>query len=210
MLLPVMDVQAVRLHWNHSILQERDFLPEWQAQVHASTLAAELGHKETLVVDVFALPLRRKPRQSKVTFDEEVVVYMGLYDDPIFRSVTMQHHTLSSWQGKPWTVRALPEYHIEDEFEEGDRTSFMARRPTRFASSDGERTSETAASSSTTSSSMSHSSTRQTVLILLDGRMLPASLPWSDGEALATQVSQVTRHRQVGVARRTLCFASSL
>lgn len=192
MLLPVMDVQAVRLHWNHSILQERDFLPEWQAQVHASTLAAELGHKETLVVDVFALPLRRKPRQSKVTFDEEVVVYMGLYDDPIFRSVTMQHHTLSSWQGKPWTVRALPEYHIEDEFEEGDRTSFMARRPTRFASSDGERTSETAASSSTTSSSMSHSSTRQTVLILLDGRMLPASLPWSDGEALATQVSQVT------------------
>ena len=36
LLLPVMDIQAVRLHWSHSILQERDFLPVWQAQTHAS------------------------------------------------------------------------------------------------------------------------------------------------------------------------------
>jgi hypothetical protein len=60
-----MDSLAVRLHWNHSITQERDFLPEWQAQIHASTLAAELGCHEQVVVDVFALPLRHKSRSAK-------------------------------------------------------------------------------------------------------------------------------------------------
>ena len=119
LLLPVMDIQAVRLHWSHSILQERDFLPEWQAQTHASTLAAEMGYNEQLVIDVFALPFRRRSRRSSVTFDENIVVYMGLYDNSAFSQVSMQHTTLSSWKGKPWTVRAVQEPHFESVPEAG-------------------------------------------------------------------------------------------
>jgi hypothetical protein len=114
-----MDIQAVRLHWSHSILQERDFLPEWQAQTHASTLAAEMGYNEQLVIDVFALPFRRRSRRSSVTFDENIVVYMGLYDNSAFSQVSMQHTTLSSWKGKPWTVRAVQEPHFESVPEAG-------------------------------------------------------------------------------------------
>ena len=190
-LLPVMDAHAVRLHWNHSILQERDFLPEWQAQVHASTLAAELGHHDQLVVDVFALPLRRKMISAKVTFDENIDVYMGLYDEVVYHKVTMQHSTLSSWQGKPWTVRASKNIDREGMFEDGDHTCFMARRPLRHVPSDGGRTSDAATSSSTSSSSIMHASRRQTVLILLNGQMLPARLSWNDGDALAAQISQI-------------------
>ena len=188
---PVMDSLAVRLHWNHSITQERDFLPEWQAQIHASTLAAELGCHEQVVVDVFALPLRHKSRSAKVTFDEEIVVFMGLQDDVTFHQVSMQHNTLSSWQGKPWTVRARPISDVRHETEIDDQVSLMARRPIRQVPSDGDRSSETATSFSTSSSRTSQPSWRQTVLVLLNGQMLPARLPWNDGDALAAHISQV-------------------
>ena len=188
---PVMDSLAVRLHWNHSITRERDFLPEWQAQLHASTLAAELGCHHHLVVDVFALPLRHKPNSAKVTFDEEIVVFMGLQDDLTFHQVTMQHTTLSSWQGKPWTVRARPLPDLWRAIEAEDHVSLMARRPIRQVPSDGDRSSETATSFPTSSSRLSQSSWRQTVLVLLNGQMLPARLPWNDGDALAVQISQI-------------------
>ena len=127
MLLRTMDPLAVRLHWSHSILQERDFLNEWQAQIHASTLAAELGYEEKLVIDVFALPLRRGRSSGKVTFDDEVVIRMGLADDSLFSQVSMNHVTLSSWEEKPWAVRAKPKIFEVQEQEEADHTFFMAR-----------------------------------------------------------------------------------
>ena len=187
---PVLDAYAVRLHWNHSVLNERDFLSEWQAQTHASTLAADLGYKEQLVVDVFALPLRHKSRSATVTFDDEIVVYMGLHDDITFHKVEIQHSTLSSWQGKPWTVRADKDMLDHQEPPEHDHVTFMARRPTRhlFAMSDSPM--DTSLSESTSSSSSSQPQRRQTVLVLLNGQMLPASLTWNDGDELVDQITQ--------------------
>lgn len=201
-LQPVMDIQAVRLHWNHSVLQERDFLPEWKAQTHASDLAAELGYIDQLVVDVFALPLRHKSCSRTVTFEEEIVVYMGPADDITFHQVPIQHCTLSSWQGKPWTVRASSHTTHGQEAGDDDVASLMARRPHRPATAAEGTSSDHATSSSSTSSSVTHLSWRQTVLVFLNGQMLPARVPWNDGDAMAahiTQAAEVDLHELLGV-----------
>ena len=73
---PTLDPDAVKLQWNYSILSERDFLSTWQAQEHASTLAAEVGASDHVEIDVFTLPKRTPSSTNRVRFDAEVVRFM--------------------------------------------------------------------------------------------------------------------------------------
>ena len=64
----VNDPFAATLHWNHSILDDRDFVSEWQAQTLAFDLAEELGCSGFPRIDVLSLPLRKKPSRRTVHF----------------------------------------------------------------------------------------------------------------------------------------------
>ena len=57
--------------------RERDFLSTWQAQEHASTLAAEVGASDQVKVDVFTLPKFKPTSINRVRFNDEVTVLIG-------------------------------------------------------------------------------------------------------------------------------------
>ena len=180
-----LDPFAATLHWSHSILSERDFLSEWRAIELASEVATDLGFSAELRTDVFALPLRRKTSSFKVSFQPTVQVLMGLDDDIEFHAVGVHHETLFAWPDKPWRLRCPDD--------DGDSTSFMARRPGPRRASP---TDSVAPSSMTSSSSLSLPSSsprvlwQRTVLILLDGRMVPARLSNDASDTVAHQIAQ--------------------
>ena len=180
-----MDPLAATLHWSHSILSERDFLSEWRAIQLASEVATDLGSSAELRTDIIALPLRKKTSSSKVSFQSTVQVLMGMDDDMEFHAVRVHHDTLFEWPDKPWRLRCSND--------DGDLTSFMARRPgPRGAST----TASVAPSSLTSSSSLSLPSSsprvlwQRTVLILLDGRMVPARLSHDASDIFEHQIAQ--------------------
>ena len=83
-LTPVVDPQAAKWHWPHSILQERDFVSEWQAQSLALELAAEMGCSAQLHVDVFQLPVKQQQpppaKCKKVQVCNEAQVLIALHE----------------------------------------------------------------------------------------------------------------------------------
>ena len=194
---PETSMDCASAQWYHSIMLEDDFLSVRQAQVFASTLASALGFADKTVEDAFVLPLRNKVQRHRVSFKDEVTVFIGNEQDNLFAEITVHHDSLSPWPGKPWTVRALPVLDHGHDFQEGDSISFMARRPSPRHRAEGDCSSSS--TSATTHSSSSRSSRtadwRQTVLLLLDGRMLPARLPWNDGDEL---INQITRIANIG------------
>ena len=183
---PVISSEAVRLHWSHSILEEPNYLSEWQAQENASTLADEMGSSFMLRVDVLSLPLRKRSMKGAVTFCEEVEVSIGHAETGEFRSSLIAHDTLKEFKDKPWGYRSRHPDEHDQSIQPFDETSFMARRPTQ------PHRQPITSSSSTSTSSDDHSSDtysdsvdmRSTVLVLMDGRMLPAELPWNDADAI--------------------------
>lgn len=192
--LPETNMEAVRLQWNHSIMAEEDFLSEWQAQAHATTLASALGVAEQTVVDAFALPLRHKVPIHRVRFDDEIVVYIGNENDISFVKITMHHDSLSPWPGKPWTVRTESVPEQGHELHEEDCISLMARRPSLHPRVESDRSSSSSSYSNSASLASTRSRTeewRQTVLLFLDGRMLSVRIPWNNGDELVRQISNV-------------------
>ena len=192
---PVTSPEAMKLQWSHSVLFERDYLNEWQAQEHASTLAAELGSSALLRVDTISLSMRRRHNPCKVRFSEDdITVLIGEDNGMDLRTTMITHHALKDFADKPWKLRSLSSSLPAHPHQEHDAISLMARRPSqpvRPPSFDG--------SSSTSSSSTSMSSSslttrpsdwRQTVLILIDGRMFSTRLPWDDGEQLVRRICE--------------------
>ena len=64
--------EAVRLQWSRTILTERNFLSEWQAQECASVLAAEMGSLKQLRLDVISLPLRKRVPHARSNFAKQL------------------------------------------------------------------------------------------------------------------------------------------
>lgn len=185
---PVTSPEAMKLQWSHSVISERNYLNEWQAQENASTLAAEMGSSALLRVDTISFPFRRRSSKLRqVCFDDEITVLIGEDCGCDLRPVSILHQTLHDFDEKPWSLRSQRPTGFEE-----DVTSFMARRPSQPARP---LSCTSSTSSSSSSSSMSPSPPlvrsldwRQTVLVLLDGRMLPVRLPWNDGEQLVRRI----------------------
>ena len=118
---PTLDPDAVKLQWNHSILSERDFLSTWQAQEHASTLAAEVGAPDHVEIDVFTLPKRTPSSTNRVRFDAEVTVLIGSDNELGLCSATIAHDSLCDFEGKPWGLRSR---HPKAQHQESDVASF--------------------------------------------------------------------------------------
>ena len=176
--------EAARLQWSHSVLSERDFLSEWQAQEHASTLATELGFSGPLRVDTISMALRRRTNRCNVRFNNDITVYIGEDSGFDLRPTTIAHSALQDFMDKPWGLRSTFSSPLEQ-----DVISFMARRPSQLQRPTSSAGSSTSLSSSYTSSSTTRSRDwRQTVLILLDGRMFSTRLPWDDGEQLVQRI----------------------
>ena len=184
---PVTSPEAMKLQWSHSVLFERDYLNEWQAQEHASTLAAELGSSVLPRVDTITLSLRQRSNPCRVRFNDDITVLIGEDSGIDLRPTTITHHALQDFADKPWRLRS-----IRSSLHENDATSFMARRPSqpmRPPSFAGSSTSSSSSTSMSTSSPTIRSHDwRQTVLILLDGRMFSTRLPWDDGEQLVQRI----------------------
>ena len=75
----VLEPHAIDLHWGHSILEEPSFLAPWSAIDQAADLALELGEPGHIVVTNFAFPSskRMRTRSKRVSFDEQVQVFLG-------------------------------------------------------------------------------------------------------------------------------------
>ena len=103
---PVISPDAVRLQWSHSVHEEPNYLSEWQAQEHASTLADEMGSSSMPRIDVVSLPLRKKSMKGSVTFCDEVEVSIGHDATGDFRSSKITHDALGDFADKPWGLRS--------------------------------------------------------------------------------------------------------
>lgn len=197
---PQLDPDVVKLQWNHSVLTERDFLSTWQAQEHASTLAAEVGASDQVKVDVFTLPKFKPTSINRVRFNDEVTVLIGEDNELGLCSATIHHDSLRAFDDKPWRLRSR---HPKEPQQDHDEASMMARRPTQPMSARYRDETSTTSSSSTSrssgSSTSSQSDWRQTVLILLDGRMFPARLPWNDGAELVPQILRALDDQGQGI-----------
>ena len=177
--------EAVRLQWSRTILTERNFLSEWQAQECASVLAAEMGSLKQLRLDVISSPLRKRRTSCQVKFCEAVEVLIGHDDACDFRLALIEHDSLSDFADKPWSLRSRSSSTHDQLLQDFNATSFMARRPSQPARTPSSVMSSSTSASSATTSTASSSDVpkdwRQTVLnILLGGRMLPAHLPWNN------------------------------
>lgn len=197
---PQLDPDVVKLQWNHSVLTERDFLSTWQAQEHASTLAAEVGASDQVKVDVFTLPKFKPTSINRVRFNDEVTVLIGEDNELGLCSATIHHDSLRAFDDKPWRLRSR---HPKEPQQDHDEASMIARRPTQPMSARYRDETSTTSSSSTSrssgSSTSSQSDWRQTVLILLDGRMFPARLPWNDGAELVPQILRALDDQGQGI-----------
>ena len=201
---PVADPTAARVHWAHSVIEERDFVPEWRALEVGTDLAREFGFSQ-ISVDAFALPLRHKQVCHKVRFNSEVEVLLGMEDDLHFQSLSVAHDSLFQWPDKPWTVPAQPASVSQPEEKDLDSFSLMARRPipishaSTSSSASTQSSSRCSPTSSSTSSDEDDTEWQQTVLILLDGRMFPARLPWREGRTFDGIIAQT-----IGISREEL------
>ena len=101
---PVTSPEAMKLQWSHSVLFERDYLNEWQAQEHASTLAAELGSSALLRVDTISLSMRRRHNPCKVRFSDDITVLIGEDNGMDLRTTMITHHALKDFADKPWKL----------------------------------------------------------------------------------------------------------
>ena len=171
---PVISPEAARLQWSHSVHEEANYLSEWQAQEHASTLADEMGSSSLPRIDVISLQLRTNSTRSQVTFCDEVEVMIGHDATGDFRSTWIEHDALGDFDDKPWGLRSRSTCAQDQPIPNFDVTSFMARRPSQPVRPPSKSTSSSTSTSSTGSSMVSHDPSedwRQTVLVLLDGRM---------------------------------------
>ena len=149
---PLTSPEAARLQWSHSVLSERDFLSEWQAQEHASTLATELGFSGPLRVDTISMALRRSTNRCNVRFNNDITVYIGEDSGFDLRPTTIAHSALQDFMDKPWGLRSA----FSSPFEQ-DAISLMARRPSQPQRPTSSAGSSTSLSSSYTSSSTTRS-----------------------------------------------------
>ena len=201
--LPVADPTATRLHWTHSVVTEPDFVSAWRAVELGTELARDFGFSQ-LSVDAFALPLRHKQVHHKVRFNFEVEVLLGMEDDPHFQSLFVAHDTLHAWRDKPWRVRDDYCTLSQPDEDDLDSSSLMARRPIPISratssSSPSSRSSTCSSITSSTSSDEDGEDWQQTVLVLLDGRMFPARLPWREGRTFDGIIAQT-----IGIPREEL------
>lgn len=104
---PAASLEAAVMHWSHSVVHEKNFVSFWQAQQDASDLAQELGIPESVRVDTFSLPPRKKATCHTVVFCEEVQIFLGNEENMEFQPVSLQHDALSQWERKPWALRPI-------------------------------------------------------------------------------------------------------
>ena len=121
---PVTSPEAMKLQWSHSVLFERDYLNEWQAQEHASTLAAELGSSVLPRVDTITLSLRQRSNPCRVRFNDDITVLIGEDSGIDLRPTTITHHALQDLQTNPGGF--VP---FRSSLHENDATSFMQGDP---------------------------------------------------------------------------------
>ena len=98
---PVTSPEAMKLQWSHSVLFERDYLNEWQAQEHASTLAAELGSSVLPRVDTISLSMRQRSNPCRVRFNDDITVLIGEDSGIDLRPTTITHHALQDFADNP-------------------------------------------------------------------------------------------------------------
>jgi len=190
---PVTSPEAMKLQWSHSVLYERDFLSEWQAQECASMLAADMGSSAWLRVDTISLSRRRRCNSGHVHFCDNITVLIGEDEGMDFRPTTIHHSALRDFSDKPWKLRSRRSKPYDSDHQDSEVVSLMARRPSQPSRPPASEVSYTSSSSTSTSSSSSMARSadwRQTVLVLLDGRTLSARLPWNDGEQLIVSTQQ--------------------
>lgn len=100
-------LEAAVMHWSHSVVHEKFFTSFWQAQQDASDLAMELGVPEGFRVDCFSLPPRKKTVPFKVSFCDEVAVFLGDEENKEVQPVLLCHEELLHWEQKPWQLRPI-------------------------------------------------------------------------------------------------------
>ena len=71
---------ALQMQWQHSTLQEDDFLSPWMAIERATDLALEVGAPSTMCVDTLSLPPKFCRRSKSVRFDLHEVQVIEGYD----------------------------------------------------------------------------------------------------------------------------------
>ena len=98
------------LKWGHSIVTEVDFMDEWTAQDRAFHLAIECrAHNFASGSPSFTINLpahhllRKRFFQKRVSFCEEIELFLGLDDDRDFFSITVPHQSLHM-PDKPWSL----------------------------------------------------------------------------------------------------------
>ena len=190
---PVISPEAARLQWSHSVHEESNYLSEWQAQEHASTLADEMGSSSLPRIDVISLQLRKNPARGQVTFCDEVEVMIGHDATGDFRSTWIEHDALGDFDDKPWGLRSRSTCAQDQPIPNFDVTSLMARRPSQPVRPPSSSTSSSTSTSSIGSSIASYDPSedwRQTVLVLLDGRMFPARLPWNNADEIVPLIQR--------------------
>jgi len=148
------------------------------------------------------MTLRRRTNRCTVRFNNDITVLIGEDSGFDLRPTTIAHSALQDFMDKPWGLRST--FSNPDE---QDAISFMARRPSqpqRPMSSAGSSTSLSSSSSCTSSSTTRSRDWRQTVLILLDGRMFSARLPWDDGEQLVQRICTIIGNGNEAPGQRDL------
>ena len=98
------------IKWQHTVLTEIDFVDEWTAQDIAFHLAVEVNDSYPPLdppdMSVTRFVPRRsnlKPKADRVTFDENVQLFIGLDEDQTFFAITVPHQSLTM-SNKPWSV----------------------------------------------------------------------------------------------------------
>ena len=98
------------IKWQHTVLNETDFVDEWTAQDIAFHLAVEvhdshppLGPPDLRVTRVVPRRSNPIPKAARVTFDENVQLFIGLDEDQTFIAITVPHQSLNM-SNKPWSI----------------------------------------------------------------------------------------------------------
>jgi len=98
------------IKWQHTVLTETDFVDEWTAQDIAFHLAAEvndshlqLASSAMHVTGFVPRSSNPKPKVARVSFDENVQLFIGLDEDQTFFAITVPSQSLTM-SNKPWSI----------------------------------------------------------------------------------------------------------
>lgn len=115
------------LQWNHSVVGEADFLPEWQAREQAALLAWSLQTPSHCGASRSLFRTNGRSSVPKILrFKDTVELFMGEDVSLDMWKVMVSHRSLASWPHKPWGEQIA-------ELETEDSVSLLAHRPQPLA-----------------------------------------------------------------------------